>query len=140
MKETRNLKLRICSLFCVIMSFLFCFSPYVIMGEEISGRAVSYVADFKSKSLSVETNELIGGINMMDDDNLGLYLNERKSAVSNPSYNTEYDYLDVNSNELQFKLGLPATDDITLGFKLKMGSEQFTEVQPNILICWYIRA
>ena len=90
------------------------------MGEEISGRAVSYVADFKSKSLSVETNELIGGINMMDDDNLGLYLNERKSAVSNPSYNTEYDYLDVNN--------------------LKWARKKFTEVQPNILICWYIRA
>lgn len=123
MKKGDKLNLKIYSLFCVIIIFLCGFSPCIIIGEELSDDTVSYVADFKSKSLGDGTKELLGGINMMNDDNLGLCINKRTSAENSPYYYDTGDYLDVNSNELQFKLGLPATDDITLGFKLKMGSE-----------------
>lgn len=109
----------------IIMILTALFVPVNSFCKANVSSAFSYVADFAGKAANEGTTELIGGVNMLgENENVGLYLNPRAATVTEKqtcTYNAESDYLDINGNELYLKAGSPVTDDTTIGFRMNMG-------------------
>lgn len=95
--------------------------------SDASSPDVCYYADFKDKSIIENSIGIIGGINMHDNDTFGLYLNKRAVAESDTcTYHSDGDYIDVEGNELHFKTGNYAGEDLTIGFKMNMGTKKMS--------------
>ena len=124
--KLKSVQLR-CWVLIMLIPMLIAALPIVSQCKVAADSTFSYVADFEQKSKSDASSEIIGSINMLGNESIGLYLNNREiSGYDTCTYHSDGDYIDTNGNELYFKAGSPVVSDATVGFRVNMGEEILT--------------